>query len=136
MTASDWAWYFVMYGGGGALVLWIIWAFIRHDLAQRRLLAELLAGGFRVDHRVRSTTVVVFDDTLREMAIIVGSTLHRYSYAQIDGWTYEYLDRNGRQIRNKLVIAVLDTKHPRHEIDVSATEAKLWLAKMRAILVQ
>lgn len=136
MTASDWVWCFVMYGGGGALVLWIIWAFVQHDLAQRRLLAELLAGGFRIDHRVRSTTVVVFDDTLREMAIITGSTMHRYSYAQIDGWTYEYLDRNGRQIRNKLVITVLDTKHPRHEIDVSATEAKLWLTKMRAILAQ
>ena len=136
MTAGDWVWNFVMFGCLGALALGIIWAFVQHDLAQRRILAELLAGGFRIDHRVRSTTVVVFDDTLREMAIIDGATLHRYSYGQIDGWTYEYLDRNGRQIRNKLVITVLDTKHPRHEIDVSATEAKLWLAKMRAILAQ
>jgi hypothetical protein len=136
MTAGDWGWSFVVYGGGGALVLWIIWAFIKHDLEQRRVLGELLAGGFKVDHQVRSTTVVVFDDSLREMAIIDGPILHRYSYGQIDGWTYEYLDRNGRQTRNKFVITVLDAKHPRHEIDVSATEAKLWLAKMRAILAQ
>lgn len=136
MTASDWVWRFVMYGGGVALVLWIIWAFVRHDLSQRRLLEELLADGFRVDHQVRSTTIVVFDDRLREMAIIDGARLYRYSYDLIDGWTYEYLDRNGRQTRNKLVVTVLDTKHPRHEIDVSAAEAKLWLAKMRAILAQ
>jgi hypothetical protein len=136
MTVSDWIWSRATYGGVAALVLWIIWKFVQHDLAQRRLLAGLVAGGFRVDHRVRSTTVVVFDDTLREMAIIDGQMLYRYSYAQIDGWNYEYLDRNGRQIRNKLVITVLDTQHPRHEIDVSANEAKLWLAKMRAILAQ
>lgn len=136
MTVSDWGWSYVMYGGGGAAVLWIIWAFVQYDLAQRRLLAELLSDGFRIDHRIRSTTVVVFDDTRREMVIIDGAKLYRYSYSQIDGWNYEYLDRNGRQHRNKLVITVLDTKHPRHEIDVSATEAKLWLAKMRAILAQ
>lgn len=136
MMASSWDWSYVMYGGGGAVVLLIIWAFVQYDLAQRRLLAELLSEGFRIDHRIRSATVVVFDDTRREMVIIDGAKLYRYSYSQIDGWNYEYLDRNGRQHRNKLVITVFDTKHPRHEIDVSAAEAKLWIAKMRAILAQ
>jgi hypothetical protein len=136
MSTSAWVETFLMYGGGVALILWVLWAMLQHDLAQRRALAGLVAGGFKVDHQVNSTKTVVFDDTLREMAIIVGPTLHRYAYSQIDTWNHQYVARNGTPIRNKLVITVLDTRHPRHEIDVSAKEAQLWIAKMRAILAQ
>ncbi|WP_374580357.1 hypothetical protein [Pseudoduganella sp.] len=136
MSTGDWFGNFALYGVGGALVLWILWAWLQHDLAQRRALSELIAGGFKVDHQVNSTKTVVFDDTLREMVIIAGPTLYRYSYSQVDTWSHECLVRNGAQTGHKLVFTVLDPKHPRHEIRVSGREAKLWIAKMRAILAQ
>lgn len=135
MAASDWVAHLVVFGGG-AFVLWIIWALIEQGRGQMRNLAILKSGGFQIDHRIGGGTIAVFDDSRREMAIICGSTLHRYSYSQIDTWSHEYRDRNGSQIRNKFVITVLDTKYPRHEIRVSAKEGQLWLAKMRAILAK
>lgn len=115
---------------------------------------EHLAAGAAIE-TTRPMEVVMIDGHIMDVIVIdpsTGAPLGRpYLVCLFDvntrcvvGWyislmpfcDYEYLDRNGRQHRNKLVITVLDTKHPRHEIDVSATEAKLWLAKMRAILAQ
>lgn len=97
MTAGDWVAHLVVFGGV-AFVLWIIWALIEQGRGQVRTLAALKAEGFNIDHRVGGGTFAVFDDSLREMAIICGATLHRYSYAQIDTWSHEYVARNGVHI--------------------------------------
>jgi hypothetical protein len=70
------------------------------------------------------------------MVIIEGPKLHRYSYDVIDSWCHECKIRNNRQSHHLLVISVLDTEYPRHEISVSADNARLWQAKLRAILAK
>ncbi|WP_426168530.1 hypothetical protein [Pseudoduganella sp. R-34] len=135
MTAGEWMAYLVVYGGG-ALVILFMWAYINYFRAQQRNLKELFASGFKADHRVGNEKVFVFDDSLREMAIIDGAKLHRYPYAKIDTWSHECDVRGNRKIHNRLVITILDAEHPRHEIRVSANEGQLWFAKMRAILAK
>lgn len=135
MKASDWMAYLVVYGGG-AVVLLFIWAYIQYIRAQQRNLKDVFASGFKANHRLGGEKIVMFDDSLREMVIIEGAKLYRYGYAMIDTWSHECDVRNNRRIHNRLVITVLDTENPRHEIRVSANEAQLWLAKMRAILAK
>lgn len=135
MTGPEFVGYVVVYGGG-ALVLWFIWAYIKYYRAQHQHLKKLLASGFTVNHRVGTDSVALFDDSRREMAIVEGPKLHRYRYDEIDSWAHECKIRNNRQSHHLLVITVLDTEHPRHEIGVSADNARLWQAKLRAILAK
>ncbi len=136
MTGPYFVGYVVVYGGG-AIVLWFIWAYIKYYRAHHLQLRNLLASGFTANHRVGTDSpVALFDDSRREMVIVEGPKLHRYSYDAIDSWCHECTIRNNRQGHHLLVITVLDTDYPRHEISVSADNARLWQAKLRAILAK
>ncbi|NIF40069.1 hypothetical protein F3J14_03970 [Burkholderia sp. Tr-862] len=97
---------------------------------------DLGRKGFRASHALtRGGVSVLFDDSRREVAFVRWDSTHTFSYGDVRTRTWNWLDKNGTKINNRISIAIANPQTPLFDVHMfGAQDAEQWMAKIDAIL--
>jgi len=143
---------FISLGMVLVFVIWMVRKTKSNNSRSKKQLKELQDSGFKIDHSLFGIAAkpafdstnqnmegvglrVVFDDAEKKVAFIFVDAVLLYSYADIKKWEWNWIDKNGSKLENRISFMLRDKERPLIQITgLPQNEAELWMAKLDAIL--